>query len=296
MIARVPLWAKLAAVVVAIMIVAALTGMDPAYQFAVDIVAIALVAMVIAIRSASRRESSAAASRDRASAYANWFAWAKRDLAADDEHAHAAAQAAWQAGVDGQDQSACVEVATLAAAGHAEASIRAPAAQRAIAERLWAQRQAEPAAPVAQVPLRGGLLGAWVRLPGPLRGLVVLVVIAGTLTFGANLIQGSPDLRFENDTSAYSFAQMTFAGTLHNAGRADAHDVKVEGTVADVATHKTLGTGEFVIGTLAAGAAVPYSFIVSLGTSAPDQIDAGLGVTWTQMTYFFIPVPGSHRA
>jgi len=123
-----------------------------------------------------------------------------------------------------------------------------------------------------------------------------LVVIAVTLTFGANLIQGSPDLRFENDTSAYSFAGMTFAGTVHNAGRADAHDVKLEGSVADVVSHKTLATGEFVVGTLAAGASVPYSFTVSLGPSSPDQIDAGLDVTWTQTTFFFLPVPGSHRA
>src|SRR6266851_1859879 len=99
------------------MIVAALTGIDPAYQFAVDVVAIAVGGMMLAVLSASRRTAAAAANLAPASAYSNWFVWARENVATDSEHAHAAAYAAWQAGVSGQDQAACVAAATLAAAG-----------------------------------------------------------------------------------------------------------------------------------------------------------------------------------
>jgi hypothetical protein len=58
---RVPLWLWLVGGVLVVVVGAAVSGIDPAYQFAVDIVVIAVAGIVLAVQSASKRVATSAA-------------------------------------------------------------------------------------------------------------------------------------------------------------------------------------------------------------------------------------------
>lgn len=58
---RVPIWLWLGGAVLVVVVGAAISGIDPAYQFAIDIVVIAIAGIVLAAQSAGKRSSTAAA-------------------------------------------------------------------------------------------------------------------------------------------------------------------------------------------------------------------------------------------
>ncbi|TAN32364.1 hypothetical protein EPN29_09330 [bacterium] len=70
---RLPLWLWLVGAVVLIGVVVAITGIDPAYQFAIDVVVIALAGIVLAAQSARKRSTASAAELARFSPDMRWW-------------------------------------------------------------------------------------------------------------------------------------------------------------------------------------------------------------------------------
>src|ERR1700674_1412915 len=70
---RIPPWLWLGAAAGVVVAVAAINGIDPAYQFAIDVVAIALVGLVVAVQSASRRRAGGAPEPDGLSPDGHWW-------------------------------------------------------------------------------------------------------------------------------------------------------------------------------------------------------------------------------
>lgn len=68
----IPPWVFVVGTVVIIAVVAALTGIDPAYQFATDVLAVAIGGIAIAIMSAARKGAQAASESARFSSDGRW--------------------------------------------------------------------------------------------------------------------------------------------------------------------------------------------------------------------------------
>jgi hypothetical protein len=69
---NIPPWVFVVGTVVVVAVVAALSGIDPAYQFAVDVLAVAIGGIVLAIMSATRKSAQAIAELARFSPDGRW--------------------------------------------------------------------------------------------------------------------------------------------------------------------------------------------------------------------------------